>query len=350
MLGEAYAFGVVWSFAFKALAVLVLRFKDKSPREWKVPFNLNLKSNEIPIGLGAVAALLFSIAGVNLITKQVATVSGIAFTLLFFLLFVTSEHINQKRRGSKEHVELDQFRLHPQETVSTETAEIRAGNTLCLVRDYTHLDHVRKALEWTHTGKKDLVVMTIHLLRGPDAGYRNLDANRLFTSYEQLLFSRVVALAEKEGKPVELLVVPSSNVFQAIAQTATQLHSAEIILGASAVITPEIQALRLGDAWEHLPEMPKHQVMLKIVEADGTSHDYQMGAHAPELTNEDILQIHRLWLEMVSDSKMKSLHHRDVVKLALTRLERDLKKEDLRQMIEEPQTEDDHSGHGAALT
>ncbi len=31
MLGEAYAFGVVWSFVFKALAMVVLRFKDKQP-------------------------------------------------------------------------------------------------------------------------------------------------------------------------------------------------------------------------------------------------------------------------------------------------------------------------------
>ncbi len=28
LLGEAYAFGVVWSFAMKALSVLVLRFKQ----------------------------------------------------------------------------------------------------------------------------------------------------------------------------------------------------------------------------------------------------------------------------------------------------------------------------------
>src|SRR5262249_55418194 len=28
LLGEAYAFGVVWSFAFKSLAMLVLRFKE----------------------------------------------------------------------------------------------------------------------------------------------------------------------------------------------------------------------------------------------------------------------------------------------------------------------------------
>ena len=31
VLGEAYAFGVVWSFVFKALAMVVLRFKDRTP-------------------------------------------------------------------------------------------------------------------------------------------------------------------------------------------------------------------------------------------------------------------------------------------------------------------------------
>ena len=37
LLAALYAFGVIWSFAFKALAVLVLRFKDAAVREWKVP-------------------------------------------------------------------------------------------------------------------------------------------------------------------------------------------------------------------------------------------------------------------------------------------------------------------------
>ena len=63
VLGEAYAFGVIWSFATKALAVLVLRYTDKSPREWKVPLNVILENREIPIGLGIITALLFSIAG-----------------------------------------------------------------------------------------------------------------------------------------------------------------------------------------------------------------------------------------------------------------------------------------------
>src|SRR6185369_15316107 len=96
-LGEAYAFGVVWSFAFKGLAMVVLRFKDRSHREWKVPFNINLGGNELPIGLGAIAALLFSVAGINLITKEVATVAGVAFTIVFFIVFTVSERINQRK-------------------------------------------------------------------------------------------------------------------------------------------------------------------------------------------------------------------------------------------------------------
>src|SRR5215467_9590878 len=95
-LGNAYAFGVVWSFAFKALSVLVLRYKDKSKREWKVPGNLRIANTEIPIGLGLIVAVLFLVAIVNLFTKQDATIFGSAFTAVFFVIFTVSERINQQ--------------------------------------------------------------------------------------------------------------------------------------------------------------------------------------------------------------------------------------------------------------
>src|SRR5229473_5141638 len=98
------------SFAFKALGMLVLRFKDRSPREWKVPLNIKLDGMELPLGLGIIAALLFSIAGINLITKQVATVSGVAFTLVFFGIFLISERVNERKRGEKTLTQVDQFR------------------------------------------------------------------------------------------------------------------------------------------------------------------------------------------------------------------------------------------------
>ena len=51
LLGEAYAFGVVWSFVFKALSMVVLRFKDRPPREYEVPLNIRVGGVEVPLGL-----------------------------------------------------------------------------------------------------------------------------------------------------------------------------------------------------------------------------------------------------------------------------------------------------------
>src|SRR5882724_3546481 len=300
-LGAAYAFGVVWSFAFKGLAMVVLRFKDRTHREWKVPFNINLGSNEIPIGLGEIAALLFSVAGINLITKEIATASGVAFTLVFFIVFSVSERLNERRRGAAAHVEVDQFRVQPQDVISTETVHIRPGNTLCLVRDYNTLEHVRQALEMTHTGKTDLVMMSIQVMKGPDVGYQNIDENQLFTSYEQLLFSRVVSLAEKAGKKVHLLVVPSSDVFQAIVHTAVQLDSAAIIAGRSSVMDPADQAKRLGQAWENLPYKPRHQVLFNVIDPDGNVSKFSLGAHAPQRSDNEVNSIHDMWLDIAGE-------------------------------------------------
>ena len=333
-LGEAYAFGVIWSFAFKGLAMLVLRFKDHSHREWKVPFNVRLDGKEIPVGLGVIAVILFSIAGINLITKQVATVSGVAFTLVFFVVFVASERINERKRGAAAHVEMDQFRLQPQEVISTETVEVRPGSALCVVRDYNTLDHVKKALEVTHTGKRDLVVMTVQVMIGPDAGYQDISQNQLFTHYEQLLFSRVTAVAEKAGKHVDLLVVPGTNVFDAIAQTAANLDMAEIWAGRSSVMAPDEQAKQIGDAWERLPRKPSRQVTIHVVDPDGTMHDFTLGAHAPALADADVDLIHNLWLDVSKSGGVEDLHHREIVTVALARLAEELKGPSRRETIE----------------
>jgi len=321
-LGEAYAFGVIWSFAFKGLAVLVLRFRDKSKREWKVPFNLRLDGNEIPVGLGVITMLLFSVAGVNLITKEVATISGIAFTIVFFTIFLVSERINERRRAEDIHTTstMDQFRLEADDEISSETADVRPGNTICLVRDYNTLGHLKKALEITHTGKTDLVVMTVHLMRGPDTGYEQISESRLFGRYEQYLFSKVVALAEKAGKTVHLLVVPSSDIFQAIALTAARLGSRDIIAGRSSVLSPERQAKLLGDAWERLPNKPHQRVRFLVIGSDNEILEFYLGAHPPDLSDEEIEFIHKLWLDVSHERGLENVRHKEIVTAAVVRL------------------------------
>ena len=62
VLGEAYAFGVIWSFTFNAVATVVLRFRRPEEREWKVPGNIRIGKVEIPMGLITIALILLAIA------------------------------------------------------------------------------------------------------------------------------------------------------------------------------------------------------------------------------------------------------------------------------------------------
>src|SRR5438477_1488141 len=84
VLGEAYAFGVMWSFAMKGLAVLVLRYKQRGAREFRVPLNFTIAGIEIPLGLALITLTLVALCVINLLTKQVVTFSGVSITIIFF--------------------------------------------------------------------------------------------------------------------------------------------------------------------------------------------------------------------------------------------------------------------------
>jgi amino acid transporter len=320
-LGEAYAFGVVWSFVFKALGTTVLRFKDKSPREWKVPFNLPLGSVEIPLGLGGITVMLFAIASVNLVTKIVATVTGVAFTVVFFVIFLVCERINERKKAHQREM-TDQFQLNEKEIVNAATMQARPGGILVPVRDYNTLSHLEWVLDRVNPDLRDVVVMTAKVIRGPSPS-EYLGSSEAFSDYEQLLFTRVVALAEKHGKPVKLIVVPTTDIFLAIAQTAENLQASEIVAGRSAKMSPDQQSHRLGAIWENLPQRQRKQLIFKVVSGPGQVQTYYLGAHAPNLQQEDINLIHSLWLEMSRDNP--DLHHRDVVRIAVEKLEKGLR-------------------------
>ena len=108
LLGEAYAFGVVWSFAMKALGVLALRFQ-RHDQEYRTPFNLRVGHLELPVGLVVTTAVLFLVAIGNLFSKRIATIYGISFTALLYLLFLVSEHVNRGVRRGHPGGELEQL-------------------------------------------------------------------------------------------------------------------------------------------------------------------------------------------------------------------------------------------------
>src|SRR5262249_27525200 len=155
------------------------------------------------------------------------------------------------KAAHEEHT--DQFQLLPEAEIGLEQLNARPGCVLVPVRDYNTLAHLDWVVRETDTDARDVVVLTIRLLTGPDAGAQDIEREELFTDYEQLLFTRVVAIAERHGRAVKLLVVPSSNVFDAVAQSAVRLQAAEIVVGESAKMTAVDQAHALGAAWDRTP-------------------------------------------------------------------------------------------------
>ena len=101
VLAGLYAFGVIWSFTLNALAVLVLRYTEPENRQWKVPGNLRIRGKEIPVGVIVIFLVLFTTAVVNLFTKYEATISGVGFSALLFVLFTYSERRTARERHGK---------------------------------------------------------------------------------------------------------------------------------------------------------------------------------------------------------------------------------------------------------
>src|SRR5690349_1428192 len=162
LLAALYAFGVIWSFAMKGLAVLVLRYTEPENRQWKVPGNFHLFGKEIPVGLTIITVVLFMTAIVNLFTKQEATIAGVIFTVVFFGIFTASEyHVARKRRGKPEM--LDQFRVYGYQELGSGALGVLPGNVLVTVRDPRNLYYLRQTLSRTDTTKQDVVVMTARL-------------------------------------------------------------------------------------------------------------------------------------------------------------------------------------------
>jgi amino acid transporter len=318
-LGEAYAFGVIWSFTFNSVAMLVLRWKYKGERGWKVPVNLKIGKTELPIGLFCVFLTLFMVAAVNLVTKSVATESGIAFTAVFFAIFAISERKNLAKHQRTQQQMKEHFQLEQQDTIGTEALQVRPGGVLVTMRDPMNPYALKWALARTRTDQQDIVVLAARIM---GAGGPEYVDNQIFSEHEQMLFTKAVSVAESFGKHISLLVVPAGDVFAALVQAANSLEVAALVSGLSTRMSAQDQAFHVGQAWENLPE-PKRQFTFYVVMPSGEAEAFHIGPHAPALQAEDVQLVHRLWLNFRRDPEMQGLHHSDIVTYALTRLATD---------------------------
>jgi len=198
--------------------------------------------------------------------------------------------------------------------------EVRPGNVLVPVRNPHALAHVAAALQ--AAGDRDVVVMTARLI-GMDVT-EDEAGQRAPTAYERRLLTDVVALAERIGRPVRLLIVPARNVIDALVGTVIRLRASDVYVGESASLSAADQARLLGEAWERADKPDALDVRLVIHHRSGRTDTYHLGAHPPSLSSGDLDLIHRLWIDAVK-AIGPHVHHHDVVRAALRQMDNQLK-------------------------
>jgi two-component system, NtrC family, sensor histidine kinase KinB len=241
-------------------------------------------------------------------------------TVFTFTLLAVEDTAARRRLDT---VELDKFNLVPEEKVSRGLIGVRPGGVLVTARDYSSLHYLRKALADVNTNEQNVIVMTVRVPKERGSGQEKIPADKHLTDDEQLLFTRAMAIAEKLGKKIRLLVVPANDAFRATVMTAVRLECSTIVAGVSTKLSADQQARRVGDAWERIQDERKRKLrILKLISLHGAERVYELGAHRPSITPEDIELTHKLWLDLAGENE--SLHHNEVISVALQRLAHDL--------------------------
>lgn len=323
ILGEAYVFGVIWSFTFKALTTMVTRLRRQrwgDDPAWKVPLNLTIESKKIPVGLICICLVLLITAIVNLFTKSIATISGMSFAAVLCGIFTLSERINRRKVFENDEQLNESFIVRECDHEVQSALNVKSGNILVFIRDTYPSKSLQWVLEQEWNENRDIVAVAVHPtgMKTPE----DLAVDQILTPIERVVLSQSVVSAESYGKPISLLVLPAANVWTGAIETAVRLNSSALVFGLSSKMSSDEQAYRLGVAWEAAPE-PKQKLIVHVVWPDGTVATYRIGPHELTLNSHDVHLVHKLWMKLQKVAGMAEVRHSHIVSVALERLSRD---------------------------
>ncbi len=306
MLGEAYAFGVVWSFVFKTLSMVVLRFKNHSPREFLVPLNFRWGKTYVPVGLSIVFLIMLLSAIANFVTKPVATISGLIFTAVFLVVFVVTERYHLRKRGV-DHKHDEQFnRASVDQATGASLGLAKPFRKLVAIRSPHNLFMLEKALADTDPKTTDVVVMTAKL-EPPGGSWQSSEIE--LDTYDRRLMTAVVDRAERLGKRVLPLIVPTNNPLNAVLITAKDIGAQEVMLGASNKFTAEEQLDQIALYWINLNEGHPRGLTVHIVSSDrDVSFDLDGGNRIPRAAERLARSVNELRAAGIGVRKVLLIH------------------------------------------
>src|SRR5262249_51679355 len=172
-------------------------------------------------------------------------------------------HYHEKRRRGAKHEHLDQFNRATSDEITAEGLGLtNSYRKLVAIRSPQNLFMLEKALAETDPDTTRVVVMTAKLEAAGESASNGLD------TYDQHLMTAVVERAEKAGKKVIPLIVPTNNPLFAVLNTAKDLQAHELVMGASNKYTADEQLEQIAFYWINLHDGQTAPLTVRILTKD----------------------------------------------------------------------------------
>ena len=283
-LGEAYAFGVVWSFVFMSMSMLVLRFKEPAHREYEVPLNIRVGRFDIPLGMTLIFLVLAAGGGRQLADEgsrddHAAWSSRPApFVGVLAQRARPSPAAWAPRRPSTTSTSSSSTRSRPTSSACESLNLTKPYRKLVAIRSPYNLGMLERCLAETDPETTEVVVMTASVLPQGSA-----DLTPTITEQDRQLLTAVVNLAEHAGKPVKPVIVPTNEPFFALAQTAKTIGAQELIMGPSNKYRPEDQLDQVALYWLNVCGAKPEPLSIRVLGKDRDARlDIAGGSQIPK--------------------------------------------------------------------
>jgi nucleotide-binding universal stress UspA family protein len=164
---------------------------------------------------------------------------------------------------------------------------------------------LEKALQETDPGTTSTIVMTAKVL---PVGSERTDLEEL-DQYDRELMTAVVTLAERIGKEVKPLIVPTNNPLHAVLATARDLHANELVMGASNVYTADAQMEQIAFYWINLHSGNPKPLTVRILSRERDVYlDLAGGNRIPKISERRARSVAELRAAGVGVDRVMLLH------------------------------------------
>jgi hypothetical protein len=140
---------------------------------------------------------------------------------------------------------------------------------------------LQRSLDETDPETTDVIVMTAKTTPVGDAAPNFAELDR----YDRKLMTAVIELAEKAGKRIIPMVVPTNNPLYAVMNTAKSLGAQELVVGASNKFTAEEQLDQMAFYWISLNEGRQVPLTIRVLSRNWDVHyDVAGGNRIPRIS------------------------------------------------------------------